>query len=107
AAMYENEEEVGAAVREAINKGYRREDLFVVTKVWKTEMGYEKAKQSFEKSFKKLGLDYVDLLLIHWPGESNEINLETWKALEDVYNQDDRLKAIGVSNFNEEELTYL
>lgn len=105
AAMYENEKEVGEAVREAVEEGVKREALFVVTKVWKTEMGYDKAKASFEKSMQELGLDYIDLLLIHWPDpHSDEVNRETWKALEELYQQDDRIKAIGVSNFSQAQL---
>ena len=107
AAMYENEAEVGKALQEAIQKGVPREELFVVTKVWKTEMGYDKAKASFEESFKKLGLDAIDLLLIHWPDESDDVNVDTWKALEDLYKNDERLKAIGISNFSEKQLETL
>lgn len=108
ASMYENEQEIGEGIRYAIKeKGYTREELFVVTKIWKTDMGYGPTKQAFEKSFRALGLEYVDLVLIHWPGETQALNLDTWKALEDLYQQDGRIKAIGVSNFSETDLTHL
>lgn len=107
ASMYANEKEIGLAIRKAIGEGKVRQDLFVVTKVWKDDMGYEKAKVAFEKSFEELGLSYVDLVLIHWPDASNEVNLETWRALEELYQRDKRIRAIGVSNFNEEQLQYL
>ena len=102
AAFYGNEEEVGKAIRDS---NVPREEIFVTTKVWNTDRGYEKAKKSLEESLERLGLDYVDLLLIHWPanerqfpGKSNEINLDTWKAFIELY-KEGKAKSIGVSNF--------
>lgn len=93
ATLYENEEGVGRAVR---NSGLPREDLFVTTKVWNSDQGYDSTLKAFEVSRKKLGLDYVDLYLIHWPVKGKY--LETWKALEKLYH-DGLVRAIGVSNF--------
>lgn len=102
AAFYGNEEEVGKAIRDS---NVPREEIFVTTKVWNTNRGFEKAKKSLEESLEKLGLDYVDLLLIHWPanekqfpGKSDEINLDTWKAFIELY-KEGKAKSIGVSNF--------
>lgn len=101
AAYYENEAMVGKAIRES---GIPREELFVTSKLWKTELGYEKAMAGFERTMKEIGLDYLDLYLIHWPAspthEENweEINLETWRAFIDIY-KSGKVKAIGVSNF--------
>lgn len=102
AAFYGNEEEVGKAIRDS---NVPREEIFVTTKVRNTDRGYEKAKKSLEESLERLGLDYVDLLLIHWPanerqfpGKSNEINLDTWKAFIELY-KEGKAKSIGVSNF--------
>ncbi|RSD29179.1 aldo/keto reductase [Mesobacillus subterraneus] len=94
AAVYKNEEGVGQAIKEA---GVPREELFITTKVWNSDQGYESTLQAFETSIEKLGLDYLDLYLIHWPvaGKYNE----TWKALEELY-KDGRVRAIGVSNFH-------
>jgi len=107
AAMYGNEAAVGRAVRRAVENGIPREEISVVTKNWKTDMGYEKALEAFEKSAQQLKLDVIDLLLlIHWPDASNEVNIATWKALEELY-YGGKVKSIGVSNFNEEQLRYL
>ncbi|MFB6801573.1 aldo/keto reductase [Peribacillus butanolivorans] len=94
AAVYENEEGVGQAIRES---GISREELFITSKVWNTEQGYETTLQAFDDSLKRLGLEYLDLYLIHWPGK--DIYLETWKALEKLYNEG-KVKSIGVSNFH-------
>ena len=94
AKLYNNEEGVGKAIRDS---GIKREDIFVTTKVWNTEQGYENTLQAFEASRKRLGLDVVDLYLIHWPG--TRLYKETWKALEKLY-KDGYIRAIGVSNFN-------
>ncbi|WP_035619251.1 aldo/keto reductase, partial [Lacticigenium naphthae] len=107
ASMYGNEEQVGSAIERAERDGVvKREDVFVVTKIWRTEMGYDKAKDSVKKSLNHLGLDYIDLLLIHWPDESDEVNLDTWKLLEKMYKKG-KVKAIGVSNFNKKQIRYL
>jgi diketogulonate reductase-like aldo/keto reductase len=94
AAVYQNEEGVGQAIKEA---GVPREELFITTKVWNADQGYESTLKAFETSMEKLGLEYLDLYLIHWPvaGKYND----TWKALEKLY-KDGRVRAIGVSNFH-------
>ncbi|MED3690460.1 aldo/keto reductase [Peribacillus butanolivorans] len=94
AAVYENEEGVGKAIRES---GISREELFITSKVWNTDQGYETTLQAFDDSLKRLGLEYLDLYLIHWPGKDKY--LETWKALEKLYNEG-KVKSIGVSNFH-------
>ncbi|MDM5214046.1 aldo/keto reductase [Peribacillus sp. NJ4] len=94
AAIYENEEGVGQAIREC---GVPREELFITSKVWNTEQGYETTLQAFDDSLNRLGLEYLDLYLIHWPGKDKY--LETWRALEKLY-KDGKVKSIGVSNFH-------
>lgn len=96
AAIYRNEEGVGKAIAES---NVPREELFVTTKVWNGDQGYESTLAAFESSLNKLGLDYLDLYLIHWPVPSKGLYVETWKALEKLY-KDGRVRAIGVSNFN-------
>ncbi|MFK9090835.1 aldo/keto reductase [Bacillus salipaludis] len=93
AAIYGNEEGVGQAIRES---GVAREDLFITSKVWNADQGYETTLKAFETSLNKLGIDYLDLYLIHWPGKDKY--KDTWKALEKLY-KDGRVRAIGVSNF--------
>ena len=100
AAFYNTEEALGKGLKKS---GLPREEFFVTTKVWKTCMGYEESKKSFEESLEKLDMDYVDLLLIHWPrpdAESDwkQLDIETWKAFEEIY-KEGKAKAIGVSNF--------
>ena len=100
AAFYNTEEALGKAIKKS---GIPREEFFITTKVWKTSMGYEGAKKSFEESLEKLDMDYVDLLLIHWPRPDAEsdwkkLDIETWKAFEKIY-KEGKTKAIGVSNF--------
>ena len=95
AAIYGNEEGVGKAIAES---GVPREELFITTKVWNADHGYEATLAAFDVSVEKLGLDYLDLYLIHWPLPSKGKFLETWKALEKLY-KDGRIRAIGVSNF--------
>ena len=94
AAIYRNEEGVGQAIRES---GVNREELFITSKVWNADQGYETTLQAFETSLNKLGLDYLDLYLIHWPGKDKY--KDTWRALEKLY-KDGRVRAIGVSNFH-------
>lgn len=101
AALYENEEGVGKAIKES---GIPRKEIFVTTKVWNTDHGYENTLKAFERSISKLGLDYVDLYLIHWPGKDTFV--DTWRALEKLY-RDGRVRAIGVSNFKEHHLETL
>lgn len=106
AAMYGNEAEVGEAVRRAADMGIvKREEIFVTTKVWKTDLGYEKTMAAFARSYAALGLDVVDLYLIHWPG-TDEQNLDTWRALIELQ-QAGKVKAIGVSNFDSKQIAYL
>lgn len=93
ASIYENEASVGKAVKES---GIPREEIFITTKVWNTEQGYQSTLNAFEDSRKKLDVDYVDLYLVHWPVIGRYV--ETWKALEKLY-KDGIVRAIGVSNF--------
>ncbi len=95
AAIYGNEEGVGQAIAES---GIPREDLFITTKLWNSEQGYDTTLAAFEESMKKLGLEYLDLYLIHWPVPSKNEYKNTWKAFEKLYN-DGKIRAIGVSNF--------
>jgi len=93
AAVYHNEVEVGAAIR---NSGVAREEIFLTTKVWNTDQGYDATMSAFEASLERLGTDYVDLYLVHWPVEG--MFGETWRALEELHSTG-RARAIGVSNF--------
>lgn len=97
ASIYGNEEGVGQGINEGIAEaGITREELFITSKVWNADQGYAATLAAFEESLKKIGLDYLDLYLIHWPVEGKYI--ETWKALETLY-KEGKVKAIGVSNF--------
>lgn len=101
AAAYENEIYVGKAIKES---QIPREEIFLTSKVWKTNLGYEKTKESFEASLKRLGVEYLDLFLLHWPkpdpdcNDWKELDRESWKALEEFYHAG-KVRAIGVSNF--------
>ncbi|WP_374464314.1 aldo/keto reductase [Chryseobacterium sp.] len=100
AAIYQNETAVGAAVK---NSGVDRDELFITSKVWVQDHGYEKAKKAFQRTLDRLQMDYLDMYLIHWPyGDF----LGTWKALEELY-QEGKIKAIGVCNFTVEKLEEL
>jgi 2,5-diketo-D-gluconate reductase A len=101
AKLYRNEEGVGRAVRAS---GIPREKLFVTTKLWNDDHG--RAEQAFGESLARLGLDYVDLYLIHWPAPRQDLYVQAWRSLEKIY-RDGRAKAIGVSNFTAETLTRL
>lgn len=103
AMIYRNEEGVGKAIKES---GIPRENLFVTTKVWNSDQGYDKAIKAYDESLKRLGLDYVDLYLIHWPTPEYDEYVDTYKALEKLY-KDGRVKAIGVCNFEIEHLQRL
>jgi diketogulonate reductase-like aldo/keto reductase len=101
AKLYGNEEGVGAAVRDS---GISRADIFVTTKLWNTDQGYDTALQAFDTSLEKLGLDYVDLYLIHWP--STPKRAESWRALQEIYERGNA-RCIGVSNYTIEHLREL
>lgn len=97
AAIYGNEEAVGQGIREGLEEtGLTREDLFITSKVWNSDLAYDDALAAYDASLERLGLDYLDLYLIHWPKPGKY--KEGWRALETLYN-DKRVKAIGVSNF--------
>ncbi|WP_075572449.1 aldo/keto reductase [Megasphaera coli] len=100
AAAYFNEEAVGAAIRKC---GISRDELFITTKLWVQDAGYEGAKKAFETSLKKLGLDYLDLYLIHQPFNDY---YGAWRAMEELY-EAGKIRAIGVSNFYPDRLTDL
>ncbi|MFC4051686.1 aldo/keto reductase [Actinomadura syzygii] len=100
ASAYGNEEGVGRALRAS---GVPREDLFITTKLWNDEQGRDNALRACDASLSRLGLDYLDLYLIHWPMPSRGTYLDTWRALEEL-KRDGRVRAIGVSNFTVETL---
>ena len=105
AAIYENEAAVGKGIKSAIEAGLvTREELFVTSKVWNNGLTYDETIAAYEESLEKMGLDYLDLYLIHWPG--NDKYMEPWKALESLY-KDGRVKSIGVSNFQVNHLVRL
>ncbi|PDY16699.1 aldo/keto reductase [Bacillus cereus] len=97
AAIYGNEKAVGEGIHAGIKEaGISREDLFITSKVWNSDQGYETTLAAYEESLKKLELDYLDLYLVHWPVEGKY--KDTWRALETLY-KEKRVRAIGVSNF--------
>ena len=101
ASIYGNERRVGNTI---IETGIPREDMFITTKVWNTDQGYNSTLSAFDKSLNELKMNYIDLYLIHWP--NNSLSVETWNALEDLYKQK-RVRSIGVSNFLIHHLNYL
>jgi len=101
AKLYANEEGVGRAIRAS---GIPRDDIFVTSKLWNDEHGYDAALRAFDATMERLGLDYLDLYLIHWPAPRQNRYVETWRALERIYSEG-RVRAIGVSNFTVETLT--
>lgn len=103
AAAYRNERGVGAAIAAS---GIPREEIFVTTKLWNSHQGYESALGAFRKSLDRLGLDHVDLYLIHWPVPTEGRALDTWRAFERVHDEG-RSRTIGVSNFRIEDLEQL
>ncbi|GAA1992221.1 aldo/keto reductase [Catenulispora subtropica] len=103
AAAYENEAGVGRAIRES---GVPREDVFLTTKLWNGDQGYDTTLRAFDLSLERLGTDYVDLYLIHWPVPEQDLYIESWRALEKIA-ADGRARAIGVSNFTAETLDRL
>ena len=103
AAAYRNEAGVGAAIAAS---GVRREDVFVTTKLWNSEQGYDSTLRAFEKSIERLGTGHVDLYLIHWPLPSKDLFLDTWRAFERI-REEGGARSIGVSNFRVEDLERL
>jgi diketogulonate reductase-like aldo/keto reductase len=100
AAVYGNEKGVGQALAES---GVPREDLFITTKLWNSEQGYDATLRAFDASLAKLGLDYLDLYLIHWPTPARGLYADTWKAFAKLL-ADGRVRSVGVSNFQPEHL---
>ena len=99
AQVYRNEESVGRGIRAAIEEGLvTREELFITSKVWNDGLSYEETLAAYDSSLEKIGLDYLDLYLVHWPGIDQNY-IEVYKALEKIY-QDGRVRSIGVSNFH-------
>jgi 2,5-diketo-D-gluconate reductase A len=103
AAAYHNEEGVGKAIA---SSGLARDEVFVTTKLWNADHGYDRALRAFDASAQRLGLETVDLYLIHWPVPAMDRYVETWKALEKLAS-DGRVRAIGMSNFGVEHLRRL
>lgn len=109
AAVYKNEKGIGEALRQV---DVPREELFLTSKVWCMDRGYEKTKAAFEKTCKDLGTDYLDLYLIHWPSNKNydedpvAVNASTWRGMEELYKAG-RIRSIGVSNFKPHQLQSL
>jgi Aldo/keto reductases, related to diketogulonate reductase len=103
ASFYGTESYVGRAIA---NSGYKREEFFIASKIWKDQLGYEETKKAFEGTIKALGTDYLDMYLIHWPLPSPDMteqawkarNIDTWRAMEELY-EAGKIRAIGVSNF--------
>ncbi len=107
ARIYDNEQSVGEGIRQGIEAaGISRADLFITTKLWLDDYGYEEAQAAYQASLDRLGLDYVDLYLLHWPGQDTQLYIDSWKGLEKLYN-DGKVRNIGVSNFNIEHLERL
>jgi 2,5-diketo-D-gluconate reductase A len=95
ASAYGNEEGTGRALRAS---GLPREELFITTKLWNSDQGYDRTLRAFDASMRRLGLDYLDLYLIHWPMPAHDTYMDTWRAFERL-KEDGRIRSIGVSNF--------
>lgn len=100
AAIYRNEEGVGSAIAES---GLSRDELFVTSKLWNGDQGYDSTLRAFDESLKRLRLDYLDLYLIHWPTPRRDRYIDTWRAFETLHGQG-RIRAIGLSNFQPDHL---
>jgi diketogulonate reductase-like aldo/keto reductase len=103
AKLYDNEEGVGDAVRES---GLDRDSVFLTTKVWNSDQGYDGTLRAFDASMGRLGFDVLDLYLIHWPLPGKGLAADTWRAMEKLYHEG-RIRAIGVSNFHPHHLRAL
>jgi diketogulonate reductase-like aldo/keto reductase len=103
AYIYGNEHEVGSAIEQS---DVSRKELFITTKVWTSDLGYETTLTAFDESLDRLGLDYLDLYLIHWPGHDEKLRQESWKALSELLSSG-KSKSIGVSNFSQEQIEQL
>lgn len=103
AAAYGNEREVGAAVKSAVKSGLPREEVYLTTKLWNADQGYDSTLAAFDKSMERLGLDYLDLYLIHWPMPATNKFVETFNAFGHLQDEG-RVRSIGVSNFEPEHL---
>lgn len=107
AKVYGNEEQVGQGIKEGLEAtGLQRKDIFVTSKLYFEDFGRANVAQAYHTSIKKLGLDYLDLYLVHWPGVNEAVMIDTWKGMEDLY-RDNKVKNIGVSNFEPEHLEAL
>ena len=95
ASFYETENFIAEAIKAT---GIKRDEILIASKIWKTEMGYENALKAFEKTLENLQTDYLDVYMIHWPSLNAELNLETWRAMEELYSQG-KVRALGLSNF--------
>lgn len=107
ALVYGNEEMVGLGIQEGMAEaGIQREDLFITSKLWLDQYGKDNVIKGYQTSIDNLGLDYLDLYLIHWPGTDEALTIDTWKGMEALY-EAGKVKNIGVSNFNIEHLEAL
>lgn len=102
AMIYGNEETVGQGIKEGLKStGLSREDLFITSKLWLIDFGRQNVEEAYRQSVEKLGLDYLDLYLMHWPGTNEAVMIDSWRGMEDLYKQN-QVKNIGVSNFTPE-----
>ena len=102
AMIYGNEKTVGQGIKEGLKStGLSREDLFITSKLWLTDFGRQNVEEAYRQSVEKLGLDYLDLYLMHWPGTNEAVMIDSWRGMEDLYKQN-QVKNIGVSNFTPE-----